>query len=220
MAEKHPYISGSGPIVQIVNHLRKSFPAVVNSETLKKLGIAANNESYLINILRYVGVVDPEGKRTDQAGSVFSQHEDAKFASSLAVMIKNAYKDLFDLHGDDAWKLDLDKLIAFFRSTDQSSAVVGKRQATTFQTLAALSGHAELLSPATTAKSPAAKPSGKQAKVKLPKPLADSPKPKAPSSPAEVGLTVRIEVNLPAEADQETYDRIFRSIRENLINAR
>jgi hypothetical protein len=34
----------------------------------------------------------------------------------------------------------------------------------------------------------------------------------------EVGLTVRIEVNLPAAADQETYDRIFRSIRENLLN--
>lgn len=33
-----------------------------------------------------------------------------------------------------------------------------------------------------------------------------------------VGLTVRIEVNLPASGDQATYDRIFRSIRENLIN--
>jgi hypothetical protein len=36
----------------------------------------------------------------------------------------------------------------------------------------------------------------------------------------DVGLTVRIEVNLPPAADQETYDRIFRSIRENLLNAK
>jgi hypothetical protein len=35
-----------------------------------------------------------------------------------------------------------------------------------------------------------------------------------------VGLTVRIEVNLPAAGDQETYDKIFRSIRENLLNAK
>ena len=34
----------------------------------------------------------------------------------------------------------------------------------------------------------------------------------------DVGLTVRIEINLPAVADQETYDRIFKSIRENLLN--
>jgi len=32
------------------------------------------------------------------------------------------------------------------------------------------------------------------------------------------GLTVRIEVNLPADGDQETYDNIFRSIRKNLID--
>ena len=32
------------------------------------------------------------------------------------------------------------------------------------------------------------------------------------------GLTVRIEVNLPAQADQETYDKIFSSIRKNLID--
>jgi hypothetical protein len=29
---------------------------------------------------------------------------------------------------------------------------------------------------------------------------------------------VRIEINLPADGDQETYDRIFKSIRENLLN--
>ena len=32
------------------------------------------------------------------------------------------------------------------------------------------------------------------------------------------GLTVRIEINLPAAGDRETYDNIFRSIRENLLN--
>jgi hypothetical protein len=37
-------------------------------------------------------------------------------------------------------------------------------------------------------------------------------------SSQRVGLTVRIEVNLPANGDQETYDRIFRSIRKNLID--
>jgi hypothetical protein len=34
----------------------------------------------------------------------------------------------------------------------------------------------------------------------------------------EFGLTVRIEVNLPATGDQDTYDKIFKSIRENFLN--
>lgn len=33
-----------------------------------------------------------------------------------------------------------------------------------------------------------------------------------------MALTVRVEINLPAGGDQETYDRIFKSIRENLLN--
>jgi len=34
----------------------------------------------------------------------------------------------------------------------------------------------------------------------------------------DFGLTVRIEINLPADGDQETYDWIFKSIRENLLD--
>jgi hypothetical protein len=41
-----------------------------------------------------------------------------------------------------------------------------------------------------------------------------------PKGSNAVGLTVRVEVNLPANGDQETYDRIFRSIRENLIDGK
>jgi len=72
VAEKHPYMSGSGGLVQAVNHLRKSFPGEVSAETLKKLGIAPNNETYVINILRFIGVIDAEGKKTTKAASVFS----------------------------------------------------------------------------------------------------------------------------------------------------
>jgi hypothetical protein len=44
----HPYISGAGNVTQMVTQLRKSFPATISSETVKKLGLAPNNESYVI----------------------------------------------------------------------------------------------------------------------------------------------------------------------------
>lgn len=227
MADKHPYISGSGPLFQAIAQLRKSFPAGgVTAETLKKLGLAPNNESYVINTLRFVSVIDEEGKRTQEATKVFSQHDETAFQKAFAPLVKSAYSDLFDVHGDDAWKLDLDSLIQYFRSTDDTSSIVGRRQATTFQALSALSGHAEAPAIKVTSskksepKSSAKKSAKAQEKIKQEKPPLENQNPPPPPLPVNgaFGLTVRVEINLPADGDQDTYDRIFKSIRENLIN--
>lgn len=229
MADKHPYVSGSGPLFQIVNQLRKSFPAGgVTADTLKKLGLAPNNESYVINILRFIGIIDEEGKKTDAAAKVFNQHDDAAFQQAFAALVKSAYSDLFSLHGDEAWKVDLDGLIQFFRSTDDTSAIVGRRQATTFQGLSALSGYAEApqvkgssVKKTHAEKVAPKKPANKKGTAIATQQQEPHPKPTAMAAPGgrDVGLTVRIEINLPADGNQETYDRIFKSIRENLIDA-
>jgi hypothetical protein len=60
----HPYIAGAGNLTQMIGFLRKNFPATVNSDTVKKFGLAPKNESYVINALQFIGVIDEEGKRT------------------------------------------------------------------------------------------------------------------------------------------------------------
>lgn len=222
MADKHPYMSGSAGLVQTSVHLRNSFPAQVTAETLKKLGIASNNETYVINILRFIKVLDDEGKKTPKASSVFTKHDDEEFQKGLAEMVEAAYSDLFSLHGKQAWVLPTDKLISYFRSTDHTSAIVGQRQASTFQALAGLSGYGAAPAQKSTAgtrraeKKTAAKKTVKELKpdlVAAPEQASIQKK-----NGKDVGLTVRIEINLPSAADQETYDRIFKSIRENLLN--
>jgi hypothetical protein len=100
---------------------------------------------------------------------------------------------------------------------------VGKLQASTFKILASFSGYGEVPAPKTvSAKKPPAevkkitkKPetaisgTDKVSSVQAAKPTTES---------RSFGLTVRIEINLPADGDQKTYDRIFKSIRENLLN--
>lgn len=100
----------------------------------------------------------------------------------------------------------------FFRTTDHSSDVVGTRQAATFSALTALSGHATV--PAPKATSPAKKPKSvtdegkKKQQMKLGQGTSDtldetaSGAASATGGSAPVGLTVRIEVNLPASGDQ------------------
>ena len=94
----------------------------------------------MINILKFVGLVDKDNQRTAEGSQLFTTHDDGKFAATLATQIKSSYDELFELHAEGAWALDRDALISFFRGSDQTSAVTGARQALTFQTLASLAG--------------------------------------------------------------------------------
>ncbi len=150
MAGKHPYIASGGPLVQAITQFRKSFPATVDASTLKKLGIAPNNESYLINILKFLELIGDDGSRTDNAAKTFVLHKDEDFEKAFSDTVKNAYSELFELHNEDAWTLDEENLITYFRQSDQSTEIVGKRQALTFKALAGLSGKRDLSAPRTT----------------------------------------------------------------------
>ena len=228
MADKHPYMSGTAGLNQAVEQLRRSFPAQVTADTLKKLGIAPNNETYVLNILRFIGVLDAESKKDPRATGVFNKHDDAEFQSGFAELVQKGYADLFSLHGENAWALPTDKLISFFRNTDHTSAIVGQRQASTFQALAALGGKSDGTAKASTSKGKrenatatrVSKPKSAKAAAAPVRPAEADAVPPVKARVAQPGmaLTVRVEINLPAGGDQETYDRIFRSIRENLLN--
>jgi hypothetical protein len=218
MAEKHPYVSGSGGLVKAIQQLRNSLPSKIDAYILKKLGIAPKNESYLINVLKFLSVIDDDGTPTDEARATFSQHDDSAFGKKLSEMMKKAYSELFGLHGEKAWNLDNNALVTFFRQSDQTSAVVGSRQAMTFQTLAAFAGHGEV--PSARQSTPRkGKASIKKAKSSKQTEVPSPPSPNTGTGGGkDIGLTVRIEINLPEGGDQATYDRIFKSIRENLLN--
>jgi hypothetical protein len=221
MADKHPYVTSPGPLIQVVNHLRNTFPASLTADTLRKLGYAPKNESYIISTLRFLGVIDEDGNKTEPGGKTFSLHGDKDFQQGFERLVKEAYKGLFGLHGDKAWSLDTGQLITFFRQNDQSSAIVGKRQASTFMALAGIAGHRDI------AENKASQKANKNAKPKKHSPTPKTqnarendggPRSGSNAGNRDVGLTVRIEINLPAEATQDTYNRIFKSIRENLLN--
>jgi hypothetical protein len=224
MATSHPYISGAGNITAIISQLKKNFPQTVTSDTVKKFGIASNNESYVINALQFIGVIDEEGNRTERGHDVLTTHEPEEFKKEFGALIKDAYKDLFDTHGDAAWELDRDKLVNYFRKTDKTSDIIGKRQAGVFSAFAALAGHGEVpAEPAGGKPKAAAKPKTTPTKKKVetvvqPPAGGDAGKNENGGLKRDMALTVRIEINLPAGGTQEVYDAIFKSIKANLID--
>ena len=142
-ADKHPYVPAPGGLAKTISHCRKSLPSVIDSGTLRKFGFAPNNESYILNVFRFLKFIDAGGKKTDLAAKIFSIHEDEAFAKEFSSAVRDAYSGLFDMYGDGAWTISKESLITYFRQSDQTSATVGTRQTSTFQVLARFSGHGE-----------------------------------------------------------------------------
>jgi len=219
-----PYVPSGGILQQAIDQFKKSLPSKIEAATLKKLGVAPSNEGYVINVLKFLGVVDSSNDRTAAVVELFSTHGDAAFAESLSPIVREKYAPLFDLRGEDAWTLDRDALITFFRGTDKTSAVVGARQAVTFLALSSMAGkrNEQVKSALSTSPRPksstAAKPKAVAQKANSEPSAKASELPKEEVSPGNgVALTVRIEINLPANGSQSTYDNIFKSIKENLL---
>ena len=222
----YPYTSGQGALVKAFEQFRKVFPPTVDASTLKRFNIAPANESYIINIFRFLGLIDDEGKKVDGVADIFFHGED-EFKSGLEGLLTIAYADLFAEHGANAWDEGKDGLTTWFRVKDKTSELIGGRQASTFLTLAALSGHGEPFKPAPVTKSattpkavkPKSSPQSKQENAKTPEVTVTTPATQqVPATASPVGLTVRVEVNLPAAGTPEVYDAIFASIRKNLID--
>jgi hypothetical protein len=210
----------------MIGFLRKNFPSTVTSETVKKFSIAPNNESYVINALQFIGVINEEGKRTPKGHDVFVLGND-DFPKAFEGLVRESYSDLFDLRGDDAWALSKGELTTYFRTSDKTSDVIGSRQAGLFQVFARLAGHETGPTndgAGTTPKAKAGKPKAvaqklaKDAKIVISDSSKDQRAGKEKDGRRDMALTVRIEINLPANGSQETYDNIFKSIRANLID--
>jgi hypothetical protein len=222
----HPYISGAGNIAQMIAYLRKNFPATVTSETVKKYSLAPNNESYLINALQFIGIIDQEGKRTDKGHDVFVLSDD-KFPAAFEKLVRDSYSELFELFGDDAWTMTRAMLTSYFRQADKTSEAIGARQANVFIVFRNLAGH-EQPGEAVTPKPTGAKGAKKAVPAKSKAETAIGKKSReievgadggrGGDAPRGMAMTVRIEINLPAGGSKETYDNIFKSIRANLID--
>ncbi len=222
----YPYISGVNNITQMLKFLKKSFPQTVTSETVKKYGLASKSESYVINVLQFLGLIDAESKRTETGHDVMTIHDDEIFRDSFGKLVKAAYDELFQMRGDDAWTLQRDALISFFRSSDKTSEIIGGRQAGVFIALREFIGY----EPQPSQGNVKPKSAGSASSKKLAKSSSQSGQKKglAPvigadseaismKANGDLALTVRIEINLPAEGSNDTYDAIFKSIKANLF---
>ncbi len=220
----YPSIAGANNIINIIKQLRNNFPPNIDVKTIKKYEIAPKAEKPIVNMLIFLKLIDENGKPIPKNANVFLK-DGTDFQLGFAKIIQDAYDKLFELYGDTTWNSNDKILLAFFREEVGGALGSAQYRVKTFKVLAELAGKRDARSkPTMHVKS--------SAPTKINKPKQDTPKINAPKSapiitPTEklqltpsgnFALSVRIEVNLPSDGTKETYDNIFKSIRENLIN--
>ncbi|MCE5258107.1 MAG: DUF5343 domain-containing protein, partial [Chloroflexi bacterium] len=213
----HPYITAPSYLTQLIAALRDSFPPQLSAATLKKLGIAPNNESSTISTLKRLGLLDAAGMRTPRAEALFGIADDSAFAAAFADLVRDAYRDLFEIRGENAWSLASDELATYFQAAGASPKVAGL-QVKTFRILAEAAGRPAFAETGAARQLtlPRGRPADKS-KAALPARSAAGEPSRRGSASRSANLTLHIDLHLPDNADQETYDRIFRSIREQLL---
>jgi len=225
----YPYTSGQAALAQVFSQLRKGAPPKIDAGYLQRFNIAPANESYIISILRFIGLVDDDGARIESASNYLFENDD-KFKAGLEKAVRKAYSQLFD-EMTDAFSEETQNLVHWFRAADKTSELVGKRQASTFLTLGALAGYGELPAvrvngpKAATSKGGASKKKAAAAESSSKEQIVHGGVPKENGAGArnsgpegEFGLSVKVEVNLPAGGDAATYDAIFASIKKHLMS--
>jgi hypothetical protein len=150
-----------------------------------------------------------------------TQHDEGDFQTAFAALIQRAYGDLFELRGEEAWTMSRSQLIGYFRSADKTSDTIGGRQAGVFIVLRELAGYGAGESGVPKPKQangtkPKAVPRKHKAVLQPTSGAVEAEASAISAQKSDIALAVRIEINLPAEGTQETYDAIFKSIKTNL----
>ena len=188
-------------------------PDKANLTWLKTLGYRSGNHGSYITALKYIGVVAPNGAPTELWNAFRAPSEKNKAA--LGEAIKEAYRPLYSTY-DDAQDRSDAELVHVFKGHAAGGDGEINKMVGTFKTLASyasFAGHSE-------------NGSGKTEQASLAnvsEVVAGNGSPAKQPEVARVGaatgmaLTVNIELQLPATADADVYDKLFSAMRKHLV---
>jgi hypothetical protein len=185
-------------------------PDKVTQEWLRKAGWTSSNDRSVIPVMRFAGLISSDGTPTEVWDAVRVQDEAHR--SKVADAIRRAYADLFALY-PDAHRRDAEALRNFFRANTSGGDQVQTKLVQTFQVLTEFADFDAPSTNGASAASPAAEKSAKGAgKAQVPSLVP----PEHHAAPG-LALNVNIQLQLPATADGEVYEKLFGAMRKHLM---
>jgi hypothetical protein len=181
-------------------------PPKADQTWLKSIGYRANDHRSFLVALKFVKVLDTNGTPTKLWAAFRAPTPQTK--GQLASEIKTAYAPLFATF-DDAYRRDAEALMHWFRANTNGNDRQVSQMAGAFRTLA---DHADFPAASTTTNTTDDTKEEKLSEVMPPEALTRV------VSGSGVELSVTIQLQLPATADADVYDKLFAAVRKHLIN--
>ena len=196
------------------SRLNLLYPIYIGASFIStKIGTSSRAESYVLNVvqnLRAVGLIDDGGKPTDLAAKL---RNDNRYSEACKEIIQSVYpSELTQFGYTSSQRREIQE---WFLVSAGLSETTARKKAAFYRILVSEIDPNELLG------------SNEDDLEEKPQDEADEAESKKVVKPKKVDLdsnqkniilTVRMEINLPSGADAETYDNIFKSIKENLLN--
>ncbi|UTD13672.1 DUF5343 domain-containing protein [Treponema denticola] len=204
MTNEIPYMQASKNITAILEKMMHAAqPTTFTLDFLKDLGFPSSNDRGVIKMLKYIGLLDQNGK-PQEAYRKFLDQTQSKYV--LAEQLRIAYDDLFNAnkHADE---MSIAELKGWFRTKTGVSEAVAEKIATTFKTFVDFADFSR----------------GKQVHpIKHDKVQSESSIPLVQSTNGiddnnRIGLVYRFEIHLPDTQNIDTYRAIFKALKEELI---
>lgn len=198
---KYPFTPGPENVVELFQKIQSMGVTKnkINTAYLKLIGFKSSYDTYLPRVLKQLGFVGSDGLPTDKWKAYGVKKERGHVMASA---LKNAYADLFDTY-PNAYKENDSVLFDFFKgntgAADRETGLMLK----TFKNLCVLADFEAV-----------------PAEAVVSEPLT-SPREEAARIPTVApGLTVNINVQLtlPATDDETVYDKLFASLKRNLLS--
>lgn len=197
MVEYPPYVDCYGKIAELFKKIREATvpPKVTYDFLSSKLDLKSTTHRAFIPLLKKLGFIDDARVPTT---SYREYRDDSKSKLIMAKAIKHAYSELYSTN-EYAHTLSKQEIISKLNSVlgmSKGDTQVPKVTAT-FMELIKLADFRS------------AEPLKAEEKIEE--------KEKSPSPANKLGISYTINLNLPATADVEVFNAIFKSLKENLL---
>jgi hypothetical protein len=168
----------------------RAVPPRISIRYLKSIGMKSSNDTSIIRVLKFVGLVDSSGAPKAEYTSF---RDKVKGPGILAELVREAYAELYSTY-EDAHNRSDEELKNFFRARTKLGDQVITYQVGTFK---ALSEFADF---ATAPPSPSG-----------------GVGPTASESTLQPSIHLNLQIHLPDSKDATTYDMIFQAIAKHLL---
>ena len=204
----YPYTLVTGKLKGLLHKVRTTgIPTKLGVAHLKTLGFTSSNDTAMVGVLKFIGLVDSGGIPTE----LWSEYRGQYHRKVLAKGIRQGYADLFTVYPDANARSTAELTHVFSTSSTGGEAVIKA----TVQTFKALVEEADF--DATSASQETTLAAG---------PLHTPPAPSmAPALPAQItasggpSVHIDIQIHISPESTSDQIDKIFESMAKHLYGS-